>query len=439
MRFKDSNIGKIPVHWDVIKLGEVANVLSGYAFKRSDFVDKGVPVVKIKNIIPPSVNLDDVQFVNEDLACEKSKYNLKYNDILISLTGSNVNQMASAVGKVGRVRVKNKKLLLNQRVGKVFVDKEDLYDENFLFNYLSTEQTRYLLASSAGGSANQANISPKQIKELLLPYPPIAEQRYIGKILGLIDEKIELNQQIILNLEKLVRTLFKHWFIDFEFPNEKGLPYKSNGGAIVESELGGIPKGWKIGTAGELFEFSPTEKLSKGTISTYVEMKDLQDSAMVYHHTKREFKSGSKFRSGDTLLARITPCLENGKIGFVDFLEENELGWGSTEFIVIRTKENIQKSFSYFFVSEPTFKQYAIANMNGSSGRQRVKADTLAQYKLAIPPLKLIKKFTTISEANLKMMSNLKNQIIYLKELHNTIFPKLLSGEIKIPDEVVVE
>lgn len=283
-----------------------------------------------------------------------------------------------------------------------------------------------------------AGIRGSDLKKIKVPYTNLESQNKIINILNNIDLKIENNKKIIVTLEKISQALFKHWFIDFEFQNEQGHPYKSSGGKMVESELGEIPKGWKAGTADELFEFSPTEKLSKGVKSTYVEMKDLQNSAMVYHQTKREFKSGSKFRNGDTLLARITPCLENGKIGFVDFLEGNELGWGSTEFIVIRTKENIQKSFSYFFASEPTFKQYAIANMNGSSGRQRVKADTLAQYKLAIPPLKLIEKFTTISESNIKMMTNFKNQIVYLEDLRSTLLPKLLSGETKLPGEGVV-
>ena len=103
--------------WKEVKLGEVANVLSGYGFKSKDFRDYGIPVIKIKNIVPPYVTLDEVQYVSQELSDERNRYKIKYGDILISLTGSNVNQFASAVGKVGRVKI-NKEMLLNQRVGK---------------------------------------------------------------------------------------------------------------------------------------------------------------------------------------------------------------------------------------------------------------------------------------------------------------------------------
>ena len=93
--------------WQSLKVGDVADVLNGYAFKSKDFTDEGIPVIKIKNIVPPSIELSDVQYVSEELFNEKERFALKYNDILISMTGSNVNQIASAVGKVGRVRLKN--------------------------------------------------------------------------------------------------------------------------------------------------------------------------------------------------------------------------------------------------------------------------------------------------------------------------------------------
>lgn len=287
------------------------------------------------------------------------------------------------------------------------------------------------------GSA-QPKLNKQNLESIQLRLPDIKIQNKIGNFIEMVEDKIHNNLNIVANLEQLSQTLFKHWFIDFEFPNEEGKPYKSSGGEMVESDLGEIPKEWSVGKAGDILEFSPKETISKNTLATFVEMKNLNTSAMVYDHIQKPFKSGSKFRNGDTLLARITPCLENGKIGFVDFLTEGEVGWGSTEFITIRTKNDIASSLSYYFASEQNFKNYAIKNMNGSSGRQRVKAETLSNYLIALPPKKLIKKFTDISEENMQMMTKLKEEILTLKQLRDTLLPKLLSGEIEIPDDLEV-
>lgn len=316
--------------------------------------------------------------------------------------------------------------------------KEGKGDPQFIYYLMRHPEVREAAIKSMTGTSGRQRAQKEAILDYSMSLPNIIEQKKIGYILSLFDSKIEENNDIIRNLEQFSQTLFKHWFIDFEFPNEEGQPYKSSGGKMVESELGEIPKDWVICKAGNILEFSPIEKIAKNKTATFVEMKNLNTSAMVYDYIQKPFKSGSKFRNGDTLLARITPCLENGKIGFVDFLNENEVGWGSTEFITIRTKNNIASSFSYYFASEQNFKNYAIKNMNGSSGRQRVKAETLINYLIAIPPNELIKKFTDISEPNMQMMTKLKEETLILRKVRDTLLPKLLSGEIEIPDELEV-
>lgn len=232
--------------WKTVKLGDVADVLSGYAFKTKDFIEEGVPVVKIKNIIPPNIDINDTQYVSNEMYEEKIKYALNYNDILISMTGSNVNQIASAVGKIGRVKLKYTKLLLNQRVGKLFVKDNSKCNYDYLYYYLIQPEIRYNLAANAGGSANQANISPADIKNIDIKLPSLEEQEKIVNILSCLDDKIELNNEMNKTLEEMAQSIFKRWFVDFEFPNEDGQPYKSSGGEMVESELGMIPKGWEV-------------------------------------------------------------------------------------------------------------------------------------------------------------------------------------------------
>lgn len=363
-----------------------------------------------------------------DKAPSRARRKVKKNDILISTVRPNQKHYGIISEKQVDYIVSTGFAVLSPDVGKV--------DPYYLYKYLTSENITKKLHSIAEDSTSAyPSIRPNVIGDLNIELPNLQIQRSVGSFFRNIDSKILLNKDVIFTLEQLAQTLFKHWFVDFEFPDENGEPYKSSGGEMVESELGKIPKGWHIGTAGELFEFSPKERLKKGEIYPYVEMKNLSSSAMIYEWIDREFKgSGSRFRNGDTLLARITPCLENGKIGFVDFLVDNVVGWGSTEFIVIRSKTGIEKSFSYYFTSESSFKEYAVANMNGSSGRQRVKAETLAEYKTVIPTLKIIGKYTDITNLGMAFMANLRDQNKSLQNLGDTLLPRLLSGEIELPE-----
>lgn len=417
-----SIFGKVPNHWTVCKIGEVVNLRQGLQIssklRTSTQLDGYIPLLKITDL--PSRTFSE--FVTDI----KEQYIANKKDIIYTRTG-----------QVGLVYTDVEGCVHNNCF-KVEYDNTQL-DKNYLFYYLNNSIFKELANNVASGSV-QKDLTHTAFKTLPFAYPDIKIQRKIANVLNILDYKISLNLDIIKNLEELSQTLFKHWFIEFEFPNEEGLPYKSFDGKMKDSEFGVIPEGWHVGTAKEIFDFSPTEKVKKGEVVPYVEMKNLNTSAMIFDWIDREFSgSGSKFRQGDTLLARITPCLENGKIGYVDFLKENEIGWGSTEFIVIRSKHGIKKSFSYYFASESNFKDYAVSNMNGSSGRQRVKAETLADYKMIIPPIEIINKYTEVTERNMNLMSNLKKQILYLQELRDSLLPKLFSGEIEIPGESVVD
>ena len=144
-----------------------------------------------------------------------------------------------------------------------------------------------------------------------------------------------------------------------------------------------LPQGWEEKELSEFINFNPRESLKKGTLVKNIPMACITEFCKsINDYEKKEFKGGTKFRNGDTLLARITPCLENGKTAFVDFLDENEIASGSTEYIVLREKENISnKDFIYYLSISPQFRDIAIKSMTGSSGRQRVQNDVLFKEK----------------------------------------------------------
>ena len=228
--------------YPVDKLGKHIQILSGFAFKSKDFSESGVPVIKIKNVTPPSVSLIDLSYVSHDIANQNSKYILKYDDVLIALTGSHINQMASVVGRVARVKYKDK-TVLNQRVAKITVTDENDCDLDYVYYYLSQDTVKIELASKAGGAANQANISPTDIKNLSIPFPNIQVQRQISSVLKAYDNLIENNQKQIKLLEEAAQRLYKEWFVDLRFPGYENTP-------IVD----GIPQGWTEQTIADLCE-----------------------------------------------------------------------------------------------------------------------------------------------------------------------------------------
>ncbi len=172
-----------------------------------------------------------------------------------------------------------------------------------------------------------------------------------------------------------------------------------------------IPKGWKETTFNEIAEINPSESLRKGGSAKYIAMENLNSfSRKVSRFENKEFNGGMKFRNGDTLLARITPCLENGKTALVDVLENNEVGFGSTEYIVIREKEGLSESkFLYYFSISPNFRKVAIKLMTGTSGRQRVETNSLMNKKFLTPSLPEQKAIAAI-------LSSLDDKIELLRE-----------------------
>jgi type I restriction enzyme S subunit len=159
-------------------------------------------------------------------------------------------------------------------------------------------------------------------------------------------------------------------------------------GSLLRKEIVQMD-GWKPMKAADLINFNPRESIPKGTMAKKVAMEQLQPFTMtIPSYEIALFNGGSKFRNGDTLMARITPCLENGKTAQVNILEENEVGFGSTEFIVLRAKPGISdKDFIYYLAISPLLRDKAIKSMVGSSGRQRVQQGVLNDIELFVPQL----------------------------------------------------
>lgn len=320
-------------------------------------------------------------------------------------------------------------------------------DPRFCYYLLKSLDLGHFNAGSGVPTLNRNHIHPLPI---LAPSVP-AEQRAIAHILGTLDDKIELHRKQNETLEAMARALFQAWFVDFEPVRAKregrwrrgqslpGLPAHLHDlfpDRLVDSELGEIPEEWRVVPASRLIEFNPSEPLRKETEAPYIEMAALPTSgSWPESPVLRPFGSGMRFRNGDTLLARITPCLENGKTAFVQCLPNNTVGWGSTEYIVMRPKLPVPKEFGYLLARDAAFREQAIRSMTGTSGRQRVQADSVAAFKLAAPSKEDVwSAFSRVVAPAFISIKASADAIATLAQLRDALLPKLISGELRVKD-----
>ena len=146
---------------------------------------------------------------------------------------------------------------------------------------------------------------------------------------------------------------------------------------------------WTKKNLSDIADFNPRETIKKGAIAKKISMDGLRPFCRdIPYYVEESFSGGTKFRNGDTIMARITPCLENGKTAQVSILNDGEIGFGSTEYIVFRAKEGIaDKNYLYYLVCSPEIREPAIKSMVGSSGRQRVQTDVVKNLEIDVPPL----------------------------------------------------
>lgn len=183
----------------------------------------------------------------------------------------------------------------------------------------------------------------------------------------------------------------------------------------------------------DIANINPRYTLSKGTEARYIDMSQLSTTTSFPDDwTFRPYNGGMKFKNKDTIMARITPCLENGKTAYIDFLEGEEIAFGSTEYIVLSPKDNIPPELLYCIVRYPEFRTYATINMNGSSGRQRVSGEIIGKYAIPSFTQEELSEFGAVAEPLFKQITENSLQNRNLSSLRDTLLPKLMNGEIDV-------
>ena len=330
-------------------------------------------------------------------------------------------------------------MTFNQDI-KAIVARGDI-DPCYLYYVLLFKRPELVNAVEAAGHGT-GRLPTDKLKRLIIPRFGSHTERAIARLFGSLDRRIGLNRRMNETLEALARAIFKDWFVDFGPTRAKAegrAPYL--GPALwhlfpdaLDDE--GKPVGWIIRSASDLFEFNPRESIKRGTNAPYLDMAALPTVGPVPSiPTAREYKSGSKFRDGDTLFARITPCLENGKTAYVFNLGKGITGAGSTEFIVIRSRSPLPQPASYLLARDSGFRAHAEKSMTGTSGRQRANADILSSYEITAPTEERF--WRALGDLVDPIMDNVIANAIEsrtLAQIRDLLLPKLISGEIRLAD-----
>ena len=427
--------------WSYARLGELIDIKHGFAFKGQYFRDEptGYLLLTPGNFaIGGGFQLGKGKYYEGPVPAE---FLLKGSDLLVTMT--DLSKSGDTLGYPAIIPASSGiKYLHNQRIGKVLVKDEKRIDKRFLFYLLCSREYRDEVLASATGTAVK-HTAPVRIQAFGRLIPPIEEQCTIARLLGLLDDKIELNRQTNQTLEAMASSTFKSWFMDFDpviAKTDGRRPYGMNADtaglfpvSFEDSQIGPSPRGWRVATLSELCEINPSRTLKKGQLAPYLDMANMPTIGHFPHGwIERPFGSGMKFTNGDTLVARITPCLENGKTAFVNFLTDGEVGWGSTEYIVLRPKSPLPEVFAYCLARTSAFRDFAIQSMTGSSGRQRVAGDSIKRYLLAAPTPDVASAFgAMVNPLFIRAAENMR-EASTLAALRDTLLPKLLSGEIRV-------
>ena len=423
---------------DTLRLGDHCEKIGSGATPRGGkgtySEDGPIALIRSQNVHNDHFSLSGLARISVEQAAQLQNVEVRPGDVLLNITGDSVARACQVDNEVLPARV-------NQHVA-IIRPKPRKFDPRFLRYFLISPSMQMHMFGLAAAGATRNALTKSMIKEFRIPAWSIHVQRSIAAALGALDDKIELNRRMNETLEAMARAIFKDWFVDFGPTRAKAegrAPYLAPElwdlfpDALDEEDK---PFGWIVHPASDLFEFNPRESVKKGTYAPYLDMAALpQFGAVADAPVHREYKSGSKFRDGDTLFARITPCLENGKTAYVFDLGNDVVGAGSTEFIVIRSRPPLPKTASYFLARNPEFRAHAERSMTGTSGRQRANHKALAQFKLTAPADDQLWKTLGVFVKPLmdRLIAN-AHESRTLAQVRDLLLPKLISGEIRLQE-----
>jgi len=404
--------------WKEYKLSDIAEVTTGFPFKGNKYSNNGIRVVRGENVTIGDLRWDTIKCWNEDFD-QLDKYTLRNGDIVIGMDGSRVGKNRA------QIRVTDLPLLLAQRVACVRAKKGYSQD---LIAYLikSYSFEKYVEMVHTGTSI--PHISQKQIEEFKIVIPrSLPTQIAIAEILSSLDDKIELNNKINQELENLAQTLFKQWFIDFEFPNENGEPYKSSGGEMVESELGEIPKGWETDSLDGIADF-----LNGLALQKYPPENEYDYLPVIKIRELRQRDTTNSDKASSNIPEKYV--IQNGDVLFswsgsllVDFWTN---GKGALNQHLFKVTSSQTPQWFYYLWTKHHLSEFIKIAESKATTMGHIQRQHLSDAKVVIPVA--LPRFTSVFEPIVSKKIDNRIENVELTTLRDTLLPKLISGELEV-------
>ena len=402
-------------NWKKVKISRIGRVITGKTppTKKKEYFGEDFPF-----ITPSDIKSFDKRYIfktRRSLSQEGFNYQKQLiippNSVCFVCIGSTV----------GKICMTSELSFTNQQINTIIPDN-NIVDSKFLY-YRLRYDSPWIKRIAEGRGSGKPIINKTDFENLELLIPPLQEQKEISSFLSPYDNLIEnFNKQLKI-LEKVARLTFKEWFVHYRYPG-----FMEN--SKIKTEFGLVPENWKIKRFTDCIEINPRIDVSNSIDKPYVSMSSISKKYMYFEFEEYRNK-GTKFQNHDTLFARITPSCEHGKTAYVQGIEKDGVGLGSSEFFVFRSK-SLSPEMVYFFAREPRLRNHAIKSMTGASGRQRVNRDCFKDLFLVEPPDSLIQKFNSIVRPFFEKIPILVKKRRNLSNFRDSIIPKILSGDINI-------
>ena len=425
-KFKQTEIGEIPEDWTVKKISEGLVSLNDNSISKKN-------TLKIINYYDTSAVYrgkfeKPTKYTLEEAPSRAKRLAIK-GDILISTVRPNQEHFGYVqsiedgdVFSTGFVVITSKKI-----------------ESKYLYYFLTSQRVTNILHQIAEShTSTYPSFKPEDILKLNIPYPPIDEQQRIAKIISDLDSKIELLQNQNKTLESIGKTIFKQWFVDFEFPNEEGKPYKSSGGEMIESELGEIPKGWTMTTVKDCGKVvcgktpSTQDKDNFGADYPFITIPDMHNQIFIINTERKLSVKGANTQIKKELpsLSICVSCIATPGIVALT----TEPSHTNQQINSIVCDSSISPYFMYLTMK---LKSQEIKNMGlGGTATLNLNTGDFERLKIMLPDKTILNKFHLILSPLFDKILNSSREIINLTRTRDLLLPKLMSGKIRVPIEV---
>ena len=435
--FRKTEIGIIPEDWQVgifEKDLKIKGRIGWRGYKTSDLRESGPAVIGGSNLKSLYFIKNEIKHLSREKYEESPDIMLKKGDVLLVTRGSNIGDVGFFDNSIGVATINPSVIILSDFNG----------DSRFLFYYLISQQGKRNVLTLSSGSSVPA-IYQADVNRLKYPKPPFHEQQKIADFLFEIDRKIELNFQMNKTLEQLGQTIFKRWFVDFEFPDEEGKPYKSSGGKMVyndelEKE---IPKNWVITKLGNVIRFL------RGVSYKSVDLRESENALVSLKAIERgggfnteglkpftgNYKEEQVVESGDIVVAHtdLTQKAEVlGKPALIRKVPKFKTLIASMDLGIVRPNDKKNRAYIYYLLKSSNFQNHIVGYANGTTVLH-LSNKGVSEYNFSIPPNELMDRFGKIVNDFFKKMEQNAIELETLIQLREALLPKLMSGKIRVP------